>query len=396
MRAIWKGAVSFGLVNVPVRLFAATQENDIRFHQVHREDGGRIRYKRTCSVCGEEVSYDDIAKGYETSDGQLVILTDEDLDKLPVATSHEIDVVEFVPVAQVDPILFNKSYYLEPDSRAAKPYALLREALVETDRMAIVKVALRQKETLAVLRVRDRAILLQTMLWPDEIRQPDFAILDEDVELRPQELKMAASLVESMAADFEPEQFSDGYREAVIELIDAKLERGDAAELPASGDEQTAGGKTGEVIDLLTALQRSVNRARGTSEPGDSVSGDPAPAERAAGDAGPAAAGREPGSKAMATKRAPAKAAASKPTGRKPTGTKAAATKATAKSPAKKSGPPRAATKASAGASSAANSSASATSGARPAGSGGAATKASAGSGRTAKATPVKKAARSA
>src|SRR5713226_8778544 len=135
MRAIWKGAVSFGLVNVPVRLFAATEEHDIRFHQVHREDGGRIRYKRTCSICGEEVAYDDIAKVYETSDGQLVILTDEDLEKLPVATGHEIDVVEFVPSDQVDPILFVRSYYLEPDARAVKPYALLREALVDTDRM---------------------------------------------------------------------------------------------------------------------------------------------------------------------------------------------------------------------------------------------------------------------
>ncbi|MDQ1720460.1 MAG: end-binding protein Ku, partial [Pseudonocardiales bacterium] len=235
MRAIWKGAVSFGLVNVPVRLFAATEENDIRFHQVHREDGGRIRYKRTCSICGEEVSFDAIAKGYETSDGQLVILTDEDLNQLPVASSHEIDVVEFVPSNQVDPILFAKTYYLEPDAKAAKPYTLLREALIETERMAIVKVALRQKETLAVLRVRDKAILLQTMLWPDEIRKPDFAVLDTEVELRPQELKMAASLVESMAADFEPDQFTDSYREAVIELIDAKLERGESAQLPVAG-----------------------------------------------------------------------------------------------------------------------------------------------------------------
>lgn len=280
MRAIWKGAVSFGLVNVPVRLFAATEENDIRFHQVHREDGGRIRYKRTCSICGEEVAYGDIAKGYETSDGQLVILTDEDLDQLPVASSHEIDVVEFVPAAQVDPILFAKSYYLEPDSKAAKPYALLREALVETDRMAVVKVALRQKETLAVLRVRDKVILLQTMLWPDEIRTPDFGVLDVDVELRPQELKMAASLVESMAADFEPTQFADTYREAVVELIDAKLERGESAELPGTEEKKKVAGKTGEVIDLLTALQRSVDRARGSHD--TARGGDGSPTKKAA------------------------------------------------------------------------------------------------------------------
>ena len=317
MRAIWKGAVSFGLVNVPVRLFAATEENDIRFHQVHREDGGRIRYKRTCSVCGEEVAYDEIAKGYETSDGQLVMLTDEDLDQLPVASNHEIDVVEFVPASQVDPILFDRSYYLEPDSRAGKPYALLREALIETDRMAIVKVALRQKETLAVLRVRDKAILLQTMLWPDEIRSADFAILDEDVELRPQELKMAASLVESMAADFEPSQFTDSYREAVIELIDGKLDRGESAELPAT-EKKPATGKTGEVIDLLTALQRSVDRARG----GADTAAEPEPAKSA------------PAAKKTAAKKAPAKKAPAKkaPAAKKTAAKKAPAKKAAAKS----------------------------------------------------------------
>ena len=201
MRAIWKGAVSFGLVNVPVRLFAATQEHDIRFHQVHRADGGRIRMKRVCSVCGEEVSYDQLAKGYEAEDGRLVVLTDEDFEALPLATGHEIDVVEFVPTEQVDPVLYGRSYYLEPDSRAAKPYALLREALETTERVAVVKVALRQRESLAVLRVRDRVIMLQTLLWPDEVREADFPILKEDVELRPQELRMAASLVDSMASE---------------------------------------------------------------------------------------------------------------------------------------------------------------------------------------------------
>jgi DNA end-binding protein Ku len=319
MRAIWKGAVSFGLVNVPVRLFAATQENDIRFHQVHREDGGRIRYKRTCSVCGEEVDYTDIAKGYETSDGQLVILTDEDLDKLPVASSHEIDVVEFVPAAQVDPILFARSYYLEPDARAAKPYALLREALIETDRMAVVKVALRQKENLAVLRVRDKTILLQTMLWPDEVRQPDFAILDDDVDLRPQELKMAASLVESMASDFNPDEFTDGYRGAVAELIEAKLERGESAELPGTEEagEQTS---TGEVIDLLTALQRSVNRARGQADEAAGPAGQPA----RGGTATKKAAAKKAPAKKEVAKKAPAKKAASKTAAKKAPAKKAA------------------------------------------------------------------------
>ncbi|MDT0262778.1 non-homologous end joining protein Ku [Jatrophihabitans lederbergiae] len=332
MRAIWKGAVSFGLVNVPVRLFAATEENDIRFHQVHRADGGRIRYKRTCSVCGEEVGFDSIAKGYETSDGQLVILTDEDLDKLPVATSHEIDVVEFVPSSQVDPILFAKSYFLEPDAKAAKPYALLREALVETERMAIVRVALRQKETLAVLRVRDKTIVLQTMLWPDEVRKAEFPVLDTEVELRPQELKMAASLVESMAADFEPEQFTDSYRAAVVELIEAKVERGESAQL-VEDEKKPAAGKTGEVIDLLTALQRSVDRARGGtvaqagagqdgagqdgaggSGSAASASGNNAASGSNEAGAAPKKAARKAPAKKAAAKKAPAKRAAAKTT----------------------------------------------------------------------------------
>src|ERR1700755_1839292 len=155
MRAIWKGAVSFGLVSIAVRLYSATEEKDIRFHQVHREDGGRIRYKRTCSVCGEEVTYDDIAKGYDIGGGEMVILTDEDFAELPLSTSRAIDVLQFVPAEQVDPILYNKAYYLEPEGVAVKPYLLLREALTESDRVAIVKVALRQREQLATLRVRD-------------------------------------------------------------------------------------------------------------------------------------------------------------------------------------------------------------------------------------------------
>src|ERR671929_451325 len=226
MRAMWSGAVSFGLVSVPVKVYSATTNHDIRFHQVHAADGGRIKYKRTCSLDGEEVEYADIVKGFETDEGELITLTEEDLDSLPVATGHEIDVVEFVPADQIDPLLFDKSYYLEPDPKAAKPYALLREALVQTERMAVVKVALRQRETLALLRVRGKAIVLQTMLWPDEVREPDFDILDADVELRPQEMQMASSLVESLSGDFESDQFEDEYRQAVAELIEYKREHG--------------------------------------------------------------------------------------------------------------------------------------------------------------------------
>ncbi len=316
MRAIWKGAVSFGLVNVPVRLYAATQEHDVKFHQVHREDGGRIKYKRVCSIDGEEVSYDEIAKGFESEDGRLVVLEDEDFDQLPVTTSREIDVVEFVPSDQVDPVLFGKSYYLEPDARAVKPYRLLREALTETERVGVVKVALRQRETLAVLRVRDDVIMLQTLLWPDEVRAPDFGVLDEDVDLRPQELAMAASLVESLASDFEPDQFEDAYAVAMKDLVERKLE---GAPLAPSAEAEDSGGG-GEVVDLLTALQRSVERARagrGESGPAPSLTiaddgAGAAPAKKSAAKKTTAAEKAAPAAKKTAAKKTTAKKAATK------------------------------------------------------------------------------------
>lgn len=259
MRAIWNGAVSFGLVNVPVRLYAATTNHDIRFHQVHERDGGRIRQKRTCSVCGEEVQYSEIAKGYETDDGQLIMLDDDDLATLPVASGHEIDVVQFVPSDQIDALLLDKSYYLEPENKAVKPYALLREALRETDRMAVVKVALRQRETLALLRVRDEAIVLQTMLWPDEVREPEFETLRTEVDLRPQEMQMASSLVESLSGDFDSDQFEDDYRQAMVDLIEYKREHGGGRPAP----EPAAADEGDDMTDLLTALRRSVEAAGG-------------------------------------------------------------------------------------------------------------------------------------
>ena len=256
MRAIWKGAVSFGLVSIGVKLYSATEEKDIRFHQVHRSDGGRIKYKRTCSVCGEEVSYDDIAKGYDLGGGEMVILTDEDFEDLPLTSSRSIDVHQFVPAEQVDPILYNKAYYLEPEGVATKPYVLLRDALLESDRVAIVKVALRQREQLATLRVREGVLVLNTMLWPDEIRAASFDFLDEDVSPRPQELAMASSLIESMAADFKPEEYTDDYRAALQQVIDAKVS-GKEIVAPPEVEEAPSG-----AIDLMAALRASVERAK--------------------------------------------------------------------------------------------------------------------------------------
>ena len=256
---MWSGAVSFGLVSVPIKLYSATSNHDIRFHQVHAADGGRIKYKRTCAIDGEVVEYADIVKGYETDDGELITLDDADLDSLPQVAGHEIDVIEFVPSDQIDPMLFDKSYYLEPEAKAAKPYALLREALVQTDRMAVVRFALRQRESIALLRVRGKVIVLQTMLWPDEVREPEFDILDADVELRPQELTMAASLVESLGADFDPSGFNDDYRDAVVAMIERKRTTGESRPAPV---EQKAGDDGDSMTDLLSALQASVDAAR--------------------------------------------------------------------------------------------------------------------------------------
>ena len=291
MRAIWKGAVAFGLVNVPVKLYAATGEHSVALHQVHVEDGGRIRYRKVCSVCGEEVRMDQIAKGYETGDGQMVVLTDDDFDQLPLATEREIAVEEFVPADQVDPIMLGKTYYLEPERTAAKPYALLREALKTTERMAVVKVALRQRESMAVLRVRGDVICLQTLLWPDEVRAADFPILEADVQVRPQELTMAASLVESLAADFDPSAFADSYQAALEALIDAKVTSGSTVALRAGAEEEPAAGGGGEVVDLLAALQRSVERARSSrgEAADDAAATTPGSAARGSRSAGAAA-----------------------------------------------------------------------------------------------------------
>ncbi|GEN78633.1 non-homologous end joining protein Ku [Actinotalea fermentans] len=313
MRAIWKGAVAFGLVNVPVKVYAATGENQVTLHQVHKADGGRIRYRKVCSIDGEEVAYEDIAKGYETDDGRMVVLTDEDLDELPLATEREIAVEEFVPAEQVDPIMLGKTYYLEPEKTAAKPYALLREALQQTDRMAVVKVALRQRETMAVLRVRGKVICLQTLLWPDEVREADFPILDTEVTVRPQEAQMAASLVESLAADFDPSDFSDAYKEALESLIEAKVTSGRTVSVPSADGEEKAEG--GDVVDLLSALQRSVERAREARGAGGQAE-EPAPKKASRG-AKAADGDEKPARSARAAKDADEKAPAKKTTRRR-------------------------------------------------------------------------------
>ncbi|MFI7695512.1 Ku protein [Nonomuraea sp. NPDC049655] len=270
MRSIWKGAISFGLVTIPVKLYSATEQKDVSFHQVHRDDGGRIRYKRVCTVDGEEVPYADIAKGYELATGEMVVLTDEDFEDLPLSTSRRIDVLQFTPAAQIDPIYFAKSYYLEPDAQGAKPYVLLRDALESSGQVAVVKVALRQRESLATLRVRDGVFVLETMLWPDEIRVPDFEFLEEDIEVRAQELKMAESLITTMESDFDPSEYHDTYREALQQVIEAKVA---GKEVVAAPEEEEAG----PAVDLMAALRASVEAAKRER------TGEPAKPKKAAG-----------------------------------------------------------------------------------------------------------------
>jgi DNA end-binding protein Ku len=325
MRAIWKGAVSFGLVSIGVRLYSATEEKDIRFHQVHANDGGRIRYKRVCDIDGAEVPYEDIAKGYDIGGGEIVILTDEDFADLPLTTSHAIEVLEFVPAEQVDPMLYAKAYYLEPEGTATKPYALLRDALTEVDRVAIVKVALRQREQLATLRVKDNVLVLNTMLWPDEVRTPNFGFLDEDITVRPQELAMAESLIDSMAGDFAPEVYTDNYREALQQVIDAKVE---GREIVAPPEEEAA---PAAAVDLMAALRASVERARAARGEEPKEPAEPTPISSARSAKKAAAKKAAPAKKAAAAKKTePAKKTAAKKT------TAAKGTTAAKKTPAKK------------------------------------------------------------
>jgi DNA end-binding protein Ku len=304
MRSIWKGSISFGLVNVPVKVYTATEDHDIKFHQVHAKDNGRIRYKRVCEVCGEVVEFRDIARAYDSDDGQSVIITDDDIATLPEERSREIEVLEFVPASELDALLYDRSYFLEPDGKSTKSYVLLAKTLADTDRVAIVHFALRNKTRLAALRVKDFSkrdvMVIHTLLWPDEIRDPDFPVLDKKVDIKPAELKMAGQVVESMADDFSPERYHDDYQDQLRELVEAKLEGGEAftsEEKPKELDE------TEDVSDLLAKLEASVKaRSSESKVPEQKTTAKKAPAKKTAAKKSPA--------KKTAAKKTPAKAAA--------------------------------------------------------------------------------------
>ena len=301
MRSIWKGAITFGLVNVPVKLYSATEDHDVSLHQVHDADGGRIRYQRKCEICGKVVDYEHIDKAYDDGD-RTVVITGDDLKSLPEERSREIDVLEFVPSDQVDPIMLDRSYFLEPDGTSPKAYVLLRRTLEETDRTAIVHFSLRQKTRLAALRVRGDVLMLQTLLWDDEVREARFPALEKQTRVSDKELDMSSSLVDSLSDDFEPADFSDDYQEQLRQLIDAKLEDGESLDTDATfGEKPEDDDEGGEVIDLMEALRRSVEKNRS--------GGHPKPTKKAA-----ASSSTKPAAKKSPAKKEPSKKESSRST----------------------------------------------------------------------------------
>jgi DNA end-binding protein Ku len=336
MRAIWKGAITFGLVNVPVKLYGATEDHDVELHQVHDKDGGRIRYERRCEVCGKVVAYEHIDKAYAEG-STTVVLTEDDLKALPEERSREIEVVEFVPSEQIDPIMFERSYFLEPEKNAVKAYTLLRRTLEETDRTAIVQFSLRQKTRLGALRVRPAddsdspVLMLQSLLWDDEVREADFPELKSDVRVSPKELEMSASLVDQLTTDFDPNTFSDEYQEQLRKLIAAKIEKGDALDTAATFGEAAAGPPQGaDVVDLMEALRQSVERAQARRTGAASASNEGS----ADSEHKQASNSKTSARKGTSTKKSPAK---KKATAKKAPAKRAAAKKAAARSETSKS-----------------------------------------------------------
>lgn len=295
-RSMWKGAISFGLVTIPVSVYPATEEKSLRFNQLHDEDMGRIRYRRVCAVDGEEVDFEHIVKGYEVEKDRYIVLTDEDLDAVPVESSRAIDIEQFVDLGEIDPILFKKSYYLVPDETGAKAYALLRTALSEESKVGIAKVSFRDKEHLAALRFKDDVFVLETMYWPDEIRAAEFDTLDAGSKIRDNEVEMAKQLIESLTEPWNPERFKDGYREALLSIVEKKI-AGEPIEVPAEAP-------PAKVVDLMEALKASVAAAKERTPAASGGAKKRAPARKA-----PA---KKAAAKKATAKKAPAKRATRK------------------------------------------------------------------------------------
>jgi len=256
MKTMWKGSISFGLITIPVRLYSAVQEKSLKFHLLHCEDSGRIKYERRCAKCDKVVTWDDIVKGYEYSKDHYVTFTDDELQALDVDSIKAIDVVSFVPLTDIDPIYFNKSYYVAPEAAGLKAYRLLADALEAEGQVGVAKVALRDKEHLATIRLKDDVFVLETMHWPDEIRPAEFEELGKNVEVRDNELKMARQLIQQLSSEFNPESFSDEYRIQLENLVERKVEGAEVTVAAEPAEEPT------KVVDLMEALKASVAEAK--------------------------------------------------------------------------------------------------------------------------------------
>jgi DNA end-binding protein Ku len=259
-RPIWSGAISFGLVNVPVKLFSAVSQQDVRFHQLHQADGARIKQKRVCALDGAEVPYEEIVKGYEVGPDRYVVIEPEELDALDPKATQTIDIEEFVDLDQIDPIYYEHPYYLVPDKRAEKAYTLLTESMLRANKVAIARFVMRTKQYLAALRPSGPVLVLSTMLYADEVvpvdRLDGLPEMGDDASVSDKELAMAESLIDSLSVDkFEPERFRDEYRERVLDMIERKA-AGETIEAPVAAD---TGGK---VLDLMSALEASVKAAK--------------------------------------------------------------------------------------------------------------------------------------
>lgn len=256
---IWSGSISFGLVNVPVAAYTASEDKSVRFHRYHVEDGGRVRQTRVCEIDGEALATEDIARGYELPGGDTVVMTDADFEGLPVPTLKAITVEAFVPAEQIDPIMYSGAYYLAPDKSGARAYALLRDAIDKAGMIAIVKIAIRDRERLAAVRVRGEMMVPETMYWPDEIRD---AVEVPEPGAKDEELKAARKLIDQMTSDFDPEQYTDVYRESLLAAIEAKAKGGEVVTPPPSPESETGG----KVVDLMAALKASVEQAKQTRQ----------------------------------------------------------------------------------------------------------------------------------
>ncbi|GGW33781.1 non-homologous end joining protein Ku [Streptomyces lucensis JCM 4490] len=325
MRSIWNGAISFGLVSIPIKLVNATESHSIAFRQIHTEDNGRIRYRKVCELEDREVSQAEIGKGYEDADGSIIPISDDDLSHLPIPTARTIEIVAFVPADRIDPLQMGAAYYLAAGGApAAKPYTLLREALKRSNKVAIAKYALRGRERLGMLRVVGEAIAMHGLLWPDEVRAPEGVAPDTDVTIRDKELDLADALMDTLG-EVDLEDLHDEYREALEEVIAAKT----SGEAPPEAPAPATGGK---VLDLMAALENSVRAAResrGVDTPAAEAEVRSLPQGRSA----PKETGGKKSTKAAAKKTAPARKSTSKATaGTKKTASAKSTSKSTAKS----------------------------------------------------------------